>query len=258
MTVSSRSAMVALVLACIACGGATTAGGAGGSGGAGSGGFGGKPDSGATSGGTGAAGSGGTGAAGSGGTGAAGSGGTSCESVGCGQAPLCSDGCQEPCGCCSCALGQVQYIGGVSYSCLGDCWGPSDGGPCSSDGGDSPCPPGYDCLLRADGEHCVARVGEGQSCGPPFGAPFCASDLVCSLVGPYVRSATCRVACGGDAECPLERYCSPAGVCRDDGTCFDDKDCDLANNTYARQSCLGYGDCANGTCTYVCGSRDGG
>ena len=55
---------------------------------------------------------------------AAGDGGIDCSRVGCAAPPLCSTGCTEPCGCCSCSDGTT--MGGLV--CMGGCWVPTDAG----------------------------------------------------------------------------------------------------------------------------------
>jgi hypothetical protein len=47
-----------------------------------------------------------------------------CSLVGCGAPPMCSTGCTEVCGCCSCGDGETQ--GGLV--CTGGCWAPADAG----------------------------------------------------------------------------------------------------------------------------------
>src|ERR1043165_9947322 len=108
----------------IACGGTSSDGvsrtsddGGPGSGGASSGG---SSNGGASAGGIATAGTSGTG--GVAGSGAAG--GINCSNVGCGPPPRCDVGCQEPCGCCPCADGSVQVIGGQKYVCGGGCYAP--------------------------------------------------------------------------------------------------------------------------------------
>lgn len=44
-----------------------------------------------------------------------------CANVGCSPPPLCAHGCTVPCGCCSCAEGQVVEVDAVSYLCQGGC-----------------------------------------------------------------------------------------------------------------------------------------
>lgn len=48
--------------------------------------------------------------------------GIDCSLVGCGPPPLCATGCQEVCGCCSCAEGEIQ---GALF-CQGGCFVPLD------------------------------------------------------------------------------------------------------------------------------------
>lgn len=43
----------------------------------------------------------------------------SCATVGCGQPPLCEQGCQSPCGCCGCNEGELL---GDSFRCTGGCY----------------------------------------------------------------------------------------------------------------------------------------
>ncbi len=47
-----------------------------------------------------------------------------CSRVGCGAPPMCSTGCTEVCGCCSCGDGETQ--GGLV--CSGGCWAPAEAG----------------------------------------------------------------------------------------------------------------------------------
>jgi hypothetical protein len=203
---------------------------------------------------SGGAGSGGDSGAGGGG----GTGGIDCSNVGCGMPPLCSSGCQEPCGCCPCAPGELL---GTEYICQGGCFAPrTDGGvSCTVDGD---CPAGFFCrVLEAGGMQCAAFAQEGDFCGgftPAWAEARCAPGFVCTDTPPFLADApgTCRVPCAGNAQCPTDRYCSATNnVCRDDGACFDDFDCDASANDYPRLRCVGYGDCAGGTCTYQCGSE---
>jgi hypothetical protein len=58
-----------------------------------------------------------------------------CATVGCGAPPLCSEGCQEHCGCCACADGEREDRNGVAMLCTGGCFAPleADAGPdCSA------------------------------------------------------------------------------------------------------------------------------
>jgi hypothetical protein len=48
--------------------------------------------------------------------------GIDCALVGCGPPPLCATGCQEVCGCCSCADGEIQG----ALVCQGGCFVPLD------------------------------------------------------------------------------------------------------------------------------------
>src|SRR5579863_1702654 len=60
-----------------------------------------------------------------------------CANVGCSLPPLCGQGCQAPCGCCSCAEGEITAINGVAGRCTGGCYAPVvDGGMEASDRGD--------------------------------------------------------------------------------------------------------------------------
>jgi hypothetical protein len=40
-----------------------------------------------------------------------------CSIVGCSAPPLCVTGCQAPCGCCPCAIGETREIQGVQRIC---------------------------------------------------------------------------------------------------------------------------------------------
>jgi hypothetical protein len=51
-------------------------------------------------------------------------GGIDCSAVGCAPPPLCSDGCVDVCGCCSCAEGEIIERTGTTYRCEGGCYAP--------------------------------------------------------------------------------------------------------------------------------------
>jgi hypothetical protein len=50
--------------------------------------------------------------------------GIDCSLVGCGAPPLCSTGCTETCGCCSCGEGEQITSDGGTLVCTGGCYAP--------------------------------------------------------------------------------------------------------------------------------------
>ena len=55
-----------------------------------------------------------------------------CAFVGCASPPLCSVGCQEPCGCCDCADGEREQRDGVDLRCSNGCFEPVSDDPAAS------------------------------------------------------------------------------------------------------------------------------
>lgn len=225
----ARRALLSLVLAFSACGGTTS--GTAGTGGAGSAGSAGSSGTAGSSGSSGSAGKGGS--SGAGATSSGGSGGLDCSTVGCGAPPLCGDGCQAPCGCCACGLGQVQNIGGVDYVCQGDCWAPvaADGGAaCGGDGG-CPCTSDADCPST---RYCASSDDVCRDDGT------CWDDLDCDLAGNTYAGP----ACVGYGECS-------AGTCSDQ--CGDSSCRDLAEVSFGFcEMELGWA-IVNGACTLISG-----
>lgn len=141
----------------------------------------------------GSAGTGGSG--GAAGSGSGGNGGSiDCSNVGCAPPPFCSEGCTATCGCCGCAEGESQLIGGEPYLCRGGCLAPD---PCACP--TSPPAPGDSC---------------GASCSQTCAYEDCsAAGLVVATCNSGSFDVTSR-ACGGQAcgeEPPLT--CEAGSVC---------------------------------------------
>jgi hypothetical protein len=104
----------------------------------------------------------------------------SCDNVGCSLPPLCDQGCQAPCGCCSCADGEATAINGVAVRCTGGCYVPLvDGGAEASD--------------RRDGDNAVD--------GPACGERTCGASQIC--VYEYCGGGPAQCVAPGDGGlCP--------------------------------------------------------
>jgi hypothetical protein len=151
-------------------------------------------------------------------------GGPNCANVGCAAPPMCSTGCQAPCGCCSCASGQRNG----DLLCTGGCYVPApDGG---SDGGGSvctlpfdpgPCRAAIQVYAFVDGA-CTQKVYGGcegndnrfqtleeclGTCAGPPAPGSCPPNRIakevclgCGLAGGCSKSATiCALVCNADA-----------------------------------------------------------
>jgi hypothetical protein len=93
-----------------------------------------------------------------------------CSLVGCAQPPLCSTGCTEVCGCCSCGEGQIEVRSGASYRCVNGCYAALDAGAetwvrFQVNQGAGPCPTENGCswewVVSPDGA--VATTKQGVS-----------------------------------------------------------------------------------------------
>ncbi|HVJ16132.1 MAG TPA: hypothetical protein VM686_11905 [Polyangiaceae bacterium] len=98
-----------------------------------------------------------------------------CANVGCAPPPHCADGCQETCGCCSSADGELNERTGTSYRCEGGCYAPLaaavDWVRLQLDEGWGPCPGDEICaeqwIARPDGSIETTKGGEMQSATMP-------------------------------------------------------------------------------------------
>jgi hypothetical protein len=120
-------------------------------------------------------------------TGSAGStSGGDCSNVGCAPAPLCSTGCQETCGCCPCAEGDVMSDPqNGSLVCKGGCYEPA-----MPDGGASDASDEMDCSLVGCGPPPLC----GQACSEFCGCCNCAPGEMFMMDGKTFK-------CSADGEC---------------------------------------------------------
>lgn len=125
---------------------------------------------------------------GSGSTGSTGSssGGVDCSNVGCGAPPLCSTGCQETCGCCSCGEGEV--VNDPQHGplvCNGGCYEPA-----MPDGGSGDASDEMDCSLVGCGPPPLC----GEACSEFCGCCNCAPNETFMMDGKTYK-------CAADGEC---------------------------------------------------------
>lgn len=110
--------------------------------------------------------------------------GADCSKVGCAPAPLCSTGCQESCGCCSCADGDTMNDPQDGpLVCNGGCYEPA---PSSMpDGGSSDAQDEMDCSLVGCGPPPIC----GQACSEVCGCCHCAAGEMVIMNGQTYQCA---------------------------------------------------------------------
>lgn len=146
-----------------------------------------------------------------GGSAGVGAGGIDCSNVGCGPPYVCTEGCSAPCGCCPCAEGALQTIGGVSYVCSGGCYAP----PIPPvDGGGAPCV--FGGITYRDGQ--TFRAGDGcNTCVCSGGAAAC-TNKACQC-NPASETHQRSYVGKSPSECAVIDFSCPANTTMFENAC---------------------------------------